>query len=157
MLGCGSAPIAPIKPQRQSFDTGHYGECENCPEPFFPPDEIALGGEDQRNERKILTSGKHTDGAVFHPLLMNIAKFGRPSPKASAATPKKEIAKVNIEDPSDRPQQDENGKFKRESPVEPEFGWHFRSAGFRPYPRESTSIPGETAPPRSADLYDAHP
>ena len=88
---------------------------------------MALGGEDQCDQRKILVSGKQTDGAVFHSLLMNIAMLGCAGPKAAAAALEIEVAQVDVEDPGDSPQQQENAEFKRELPAWPGDEWHFQS------------------------------
>ncbi len=88
---------------------------------------MTLGGEDPCDQRKILVSGKQTDGTVFHSLLMNIAMLGCACPKAAAAALEVEIAQVDVKDPGDRPQQQKNAELKRELPAWPGDGWHFQS------------------------------
>ncbi len=66
---------------------------------------MTLGGEDQCDQRKILVSGKQTDGTVFHSLLMNIALLCGSGPKAAAAALEIEVAQVDVEDPGDHSQQ----------------------------------------------------
>jgi hypothetical protein len=64
---------------------------------------MTLGGEDQCDQRKILVSGKHTDGAVFHALLMNIAMLRSTRPQTFAPALKIQVAQVNVKDPGNRP------------------------------------------------------
>ena len=88
---------------------------------------MTLGGEDQCDQRKILVCGKQTDGTVFHSLLMNIAMLGCPGPQTAASALEIEVAQVDVEDPGDRPQQQESPELKRELRAWPGDGWHFRS------------------------------
>jgi hypothetical protein len=87
---------------------------------------MALGGEDHRDQRKILIGGKHADGTVFHALLMNIAMLGSTGPQTATAALEVEIAEVDVKDVGNGRQYQEDAEFKRESPAWPEDEWHFQ-------------------------------